>query len=222
MQKIMITIAALALSMASATAQVRLVIDTDGVQSSTAQISTATTDLAGKLAAKWRKERRDLTPSEQDNILRGAETLVANRYLTLPATEDSATVHLCLAAQPIGLLVIAKGDETLGAAYVNESGGVEFDIPSDNEEAAQTVTSQLREGGRYVICGIDQPYKLFHNEGDNIYATDITTGKTAAYDTTTLPYYVFSGSHPHHTAAVVGSVIGGIVTLGVIALVAIL
>lgn len=216
------TIAALALSMASSLAQIRLVIDTEGVQSSTEQISTATTDLADKLAAKWRKAHKDLTPSEQDNILRGAETLVANRYLTLPATDDNTTVHLCLAAQPIGLLVIAKGDETLGAAYVNESGGVEFDIPSGDEEATQTVTSQLREGGRYVICGIDQPYKLFHNEGDSIYATDITTGKTAAYDTATLPDYVFSGSHPHHTAAVVGSVVGGIVTLGVIALVAIL
>lgn len=222
MQKIIIAIAASALSIASSMAQVRLVIDTEGVQSSATQISTATTDLAGKLAAKWRKAHRDLTPSEQDNILRGAETLVANRYLTLPATEDSATVHLCLAAQPIGMLVIAKGDETLGAAYVNESGGVEFDFPGDDDEAAPKVTSQLREGGRYVISGIDQPYKIFHNEGDTIYATDITTGKTAAYDTATLPDYVFTGSHPHHTAAVVGSVIGGIVTLGVIALVAIL
>lgn len=208
--------------MASSLAQVRLVIDTEGVQSSTAQISAATTDLADKLAAKWRKAHKELTSSEQDNILRGAETLVANRYLTLPATEDNTTVHLCLAAQPVGLLVIAKGDETLGAAYVNESGGVEFEITNGDEEAAQTVASQMRAGGRYVICGIDQPYKIFHNEGDSIYATDITTGKTAAYDTATLPDYVFTGSHPHRTAAVVGSVIGGLVTLGVIALVAIL
>lgn len=222
MQKFIIAIAAMALSVAGSSAQVRLVIDTEGVQSSTAQISTATTDLAEKLASKWRKAHKELTQSEQDNILRGADTLVANRYLTLPATEDSTIVHLCLAAQPVGLIVMTKGDETLGSAYVNESGGIEFDIPGDGDGVAKAVTNQMKKSNRYVICGIDQPYKVFHSEDGLLYATDITTGETAAYDTATLPDYVFTGSHTHHTAAVVGSIIGGIVTLGVIALVAIL
>lgn len=222
MRKLTLAIAITIMSFADAAAQTRLVIDTEGVNSSEQEIRSATADLTGKLTSKWRKERKDLTATEQDNILRGSETLVAYRYLTLPATADTTIVHLCLAAQPVGLIVLTKGDETLGTAYVNESGGIEFSLPEDGDKAAEALTQQMRAGERYVICGIDQPYKLFHEEDGKMFATDMTTGTTSTYDTASLPDYVFTGTHQHHTATVVGSVIGGIITLGVIALVAIL
>lgn len=222
MHKLLIATAAMIMSATCATAQTRLVVDADEVANQATAISTAANDIATKLTRKWRKAHKNLTKAEQDAKLTGAETQVAHRYMTLPDADDTTTVHLTPAAKPVGLVVMTKGDEVLATAYVNEAGGIEYEIPTAADAADKVVADEVKNGNRFTICGIGQPYKLFRLEGETLYTTDITSGETAVYDASTLPDYAVADTHKHHTGAVIGSVVGGVAAVGIIILAAVL
>ncbi len=219
----LVTLCALALTWIElAAGQTRFEIDRDDSRSATTEISDFADKMTSKLTAKWRKANRHMTKAEQNKTLSRAKILVANRYLTMPASVDTTLIHLYLAKKPVGLVMLVSGDSALGMAYVNEAGGIEMRAAAESDSIMDKVARKMREGETYVVSGIDRPWALFSNKDGQEYATDINTGETEAYDMSTLPDYVFTGTQPHKTAAVVGSVIGGLAAVGVIVLVAVL
>lgn len=217
MHKLLLTIAILLIASATTTAQTLFDISSDEVRAAAKVIRSTAKDVAASLATEWRTAHTELTAAEQDSILQGAETLTANRYRVTAASADTSVVSLSLAEGPVGLVVLTKNGKPLGSAYVNEDGLVEYDVAKESNEALKAVADQMGKGNRYVICGIEQPYKLFHNDNYKEYATDIRTGETAVYDSSTLPDSVFEGQK-HHTAAVIGSVAGGLAAVAIIVL----
>lgn len=221
MRKLLLTIAISIIATASATAQTLFDISSDEVRAAAKDIRATAKDLAASLATEWRNAHTELSTAEQDSILQGAETLTANRYHVTSASADTSVVSMSLADGPVGLVVIAKGGKPLGSAYVNEDGAVEYDVAKEDDKALKAVADQMAKGNRYVICGIEQPYKLFHNDNYKEYATDLRTGETVIYDSSTLPDFVFEGQK-HHTAAVIGSIAGGLAAVAIIVLAAVL
>lgn len=217
MRKLLLTIAMTLMGMAGATAQTFFDIKADDLKNSAKEIKAAAKEIATDLTTEWRNANANLTTAEQDSILQGVEPLTANRYLVVSATEDTSVVSLGLSDQPVGLVVLVKGGEPLCAAYVNDEGKTEYIMPKEGNDALKAVVAQMNKGNRYVICGIEQPYKLFHNEDYKEYATDMTTGETTVYDTSSLPDYVLN-VNKHHTAAVIGSVAGGLAAAAIIVL----
>lgn len=207
---------------AQATGQTRFVIDRDDVKSGATEISKSADKLIEKLTSRWRRANRNLTKEEQDKILSGAKALVANRYLATPTPEDSTLIRLYLAKRPTGLVILANGSTALGLAYVNEAGGTELHTLNGKDEGLDKTFAMMEEGETYIVSGIGQPDKLFSNKDGQEFATDIYTGETAAFDTSALPDYVFTGTQTHRAATTVWSIIGGTVTIGLIAIMAIL
>lgn len=212
-------------ALTTAQAQLHFAVDANGPADAADVIASSSAEIIEKLSAKWRKANREIDREDQNMILKAAKAVVAYRYLAVPSTTDSTAINLYLAGNPVGLIILADGERSLGMAYVNEANGTEcypLDIRKGNDKTQDILLKAVREDKAHVICGIDKPYKLFKTVDGQEFTIDMGTGETASFDLGTLPGYVYTGTQEHRTGAVFGSILGGIATLGIIALVAIL
>lgn len=217
---LIVSIIAIIMSAVGSSAQTRFRIDTETASLAADDIDDIVGDITRTMEKKWRKANRQLSGTQQDNVLEKAKIIVANRYMPIPNVEDTTIIDLVVASKPVGLVMLTGGDAAIAMAYVNEAGDVEYVL--NPSEAETKVAKLMDENDTYVIAGIDQPWKLFFGHSGNESTIDLTTGTTAIYDYSTMPEFVYTKTTSNRKGAVIGSACGGGVAVALIVLAAVL